>query len=90
MDGAFVKGGKFMGRYAMAAAFTLVLAGAAMAGKTQYFVVQDPVGNCAVVDSKPAAHSGMRVMGPKSGFSTKEEAKSAMKGMGGKCKGTVG
>ena len=51
----------------------------------------DTVGNCSVVDSKPSATSGMKIMGDKGGYASKEDAAKALKGLPkGKCKGIVG
>jgi len=51
----------------------------------------DTVGNCSVVDSKPSATSGMKIMGDKGGYASKEDATKALKGLpNGKCKGIVG
>jgi hypothetical protein len=51
----------------------------------------DTVGNCSVVDSKPSAHSGMKIMGDTSGYASKEDATKALKALAsGKCKGIVG
>jgi hypothetical protein len=50
----------------------------------------DTVGNCSVVDSKPSASSGMKIMGDKGGYASKEDAAKALKGLPtGKCKGIV-
>jgi hypothetical protein len=51
----------------------------------------DTVGNCSVVDSKPSASSGMKIMGDKGGYASKEDAAKALKGLPkDKCKGIVG
>jgi hypothetical protein len=34
----------------------------------------DTVGNCSVVDSKSSASSGMKIMGERGGYASKEEA----------------
>ena len=37
--------------------------------------------NCSVVDSKPSASSGMKIMGDKGGYASKEDATKALKGL---------
>jgi hypothetical protein len=78
-----------MGRFAIAGVFTLVLVSSAL-GATKYYVVIDTVGNCAVIDSKPSDHAGMKVLGDKGGYTSKDAADKALKGLGSKCKGVVG
>jgi hypothetical protein len=69
----------------------IAIAGPALAAGTTYYVERDTVGNCSVVDSKPSAHSGMKLLGKKSGYASKEEATKAMKALPKKtCKGYVG
>jgi hypothetical protein len=72
--------------------FALVaMTGYAFAAGTQYFVEQDTVGNCSVVDSKPSASAGMKILGNKSGYASKDAATKFLKGLpSGKCQGIVG
>jgi hypothetical protein len=66
----------------------LALTTSALAGGTKYFVEKDTVGNCSIVDSKPSAGSGMKIMGDKGGYASKDAAEKALKGL--KCGGIVG
>jgi hypothetical protein len=69
----------------------LGLAGSALAANARYYVEMDTVGNCSVVDSKPSAGAGMKILGDKGGYASKEAATKALKGLPkGKCKGIVG
>jgi hypothetical protein len=69
----------------------LGLAGSALAANARYYVEMDTVGNCSVVDSKPSAGAGMKILGDKGGYTSKEAATKALKGLPkGKCKGIVG
>lgn len=77
-----------MRRYTIASVLMLALATSAMAGGTKYFVEKDTVGNCSIVDSKPSAGSGMKIMGDKGGYASKDAAEKALKGF--KCNGVVG
>ncbi len=67
------------------------IAGPALAAGAKYFVEMDTVGNCSIVDSKPAAGSGMTILGDKGGYGSKDDATKALKGLPkNKCKGVVG
>ncbi len=77
-----------MRRYTIASVLTLALATSAMAAGTKYFVEKDTVGNCSIVNSKPSAGSGMKIMGDKGGYASKDAAEKALKGL--KCNGVVG
>ena len=80
-----------MKKCAIASVLVAALATSALAAGTNYFVERDPVGNCSVVDSKPSAGSGMKIMGDKGGYASKEEATKALKALpSGKCRGIVG
>jgi hypothetical protein len=69
----------------------LGLAGSALAANARYYVEMDTVGNCSVVDSKPSAGAGMKILGDKGGYASKDAATKALKGLPkGKCKGIVG
>jgi hypothetical protein len=69
----------------------LAMAGSALAAKARYYVEMDTVGNCSVVDSKPSAGAGMKILGDKGGYASKDAATKALKGLPkGKCKGVVG
>jgi hypothetical protein len=74
--------------YAITSVLMLALATSALAAGTKYFVEKDTVGNCSIVDSKPSASSGMKIMGDKGGYASKDAAEKALKGL--KCKGVVG
>jgi hypothetical protein len=47
----------------------------------------DTVGNCAVVDAKPA--DGLKIVGDKNGYTSSESADTALKDAGAECKGSV-
>ena len=67
------------------------MAGTALTAGAKYFVEMDTVGNCSIVDSKPSASAGMKILGDKNGYTSKEDATNALKGLPkGKCKGVVG
>ena len=67
------------------------LAGPALAAGAKYYVEMDTVGNWSVVDSKPAASAGMKLLGNKDGYTSKDDATNALKALPkGKCKGVVG
>ncbi|MGE5259472.1 MAG: hypothetical protein ACM3MH_01195 [Actinomycetota bacterium] len=69
----------------------LGMAGPVLAAGAKYYVEMDTVGNCSVVDSKPAASAGMKILGDKNGYASKEDATNALKALPkGKCKGVVG
>ena len=75
-------------RYAIGSLLVLVLATTALAAGPRYYVVVDTSGYCSVVDSKPPAHSGLRIIGNKDGYDGLFAAKSALKGIPeDKCKG---
>jgi hypothetical protein len=65
------------------------LASPAFAAGAQYFVVSDTVGNCSVVDSKPAKDSGLKILGNTGGYTSADAAKKALKDITKKCKGVV-
>jgi hypothetical protein len=77
-----------MRKCAIASMLMFTLATSALAAGAKYYVEMDTVGNCSVVDSKPSASSGMKIMGDKGGYASKEDAGKALKGL--KCKGIVG
>jgi len=52
-----------------------------------HYVVVDTVGNCAVVDAKPA--DGLKIIGDKNGYSSSEAANEEMKDAKTKCKDRV-
>jgi hypothetical protein len=80
-----------MRKCAIASVLVFALATLAFAAGAKYYVEIDTVGNCSVVDSKPSAGSGMKIMGDKNGYASKEEAAKALKALPkGKCKGVVG
>jgi hypothetical protein len=54
-----------------------------------HYVVLDPVGNCAVVDSKPSAGSGLKIIGDKGGYGSSESASEALKDSKVKCKNAI-
>jgi hypothetical protein len=53
----------------------------------KHYVVVDPVGNCAVVDAKPA--DGLEIIGDKGGYHALEAAKQALKDVKAQCKEMV-
>ena len=53
----------------------------------KHYVVVDPVGNCAVVDAKPA--DGLKVIGDKDGYASSESANKALNDAKAECKGSV-
>jgi hypothetical protein len=80
-----------MRKWAITSVLVATLTTSALAAGTKYYVEIDTVGNCSVVDSKPSAGSGMKLMGDKGGYASKEEAAKALKALpSGKCKGIVG
>ena len=44
------------------------MAAPALAAGAKYFLEIDTVGNCSVVDSKPSASAGMKILGDKNGI----------------------
>ena len=78
-----------MKRFAIALLVGALTSSALAAGST-YYVEMDTVGNCSVVDSKPAKTSGMTILGNKTGYSSADDAKKALKALPkDKCKGIV-
>ena len=69
-----------MGKCAIASVLVVTLATSALAADAKYYLEMDTVGNCSVVDSKPSASSGMKIMGDKGGYASKEDAAKAPKG----------
>jgi hypothetical protein len=70
---------------------TTALIMAALIMPPRYFLARDVVGNCAVVDAKPSAQSGLTIIGDKLGYDSKEAAADAIRESAkGKCKGIVG
>ena len=53
----------------------------------EHYVVVDTVGNCAVVDAKPA--DGLKIIGDKSGYASSEAANKALKDAKPECKDSV-
>ena len=80
-----------MNKVVIASLAVFALAAPALAADARYYVEQDTVGNCSVVNSKPSAHAGMAILGDKSGYASKEDATNALKALPkDKCKGVVG
>jgi hypothetical protein len=80
-----------MNKFVIACLTILALTGSALAAGARYYVETDTVGNCSVVDSKPSAHAGMKILGSQGGYASKDDATKALKGLPkGKCKGIVG
>jgi opacity protein-like surface antigen len=80
-----------MNKFAIAILAAFVLAAPALAAQAQYYVEQDTVGNCSVIDSAPSAHAGMTLLGNQGGYASKEDATKALKALPqDKCKGVVG
>jgi hypothetical protein len=67
---------------------SLVLASASPASAAgMFFVVVDAKGYCSVVQPKPAADSGLTIIGEADGYASKEAADAALKGSpAGTCK----
>ena len=85
------EGANVMRKCAIASVLVVALATSAFAAGAKYYVEIDTVGNCSVVNSKPSATSGMKIMGDKGGYASKEDATKALKGLTkGKCKGIAG
>jgi hypothetical protein len=53
----------------------------------KHYVVVDTVGNCAVVDAKPA--DGLKIIGDKDGYASLESANKALKDSKAECKDSV-
>jgi len=67
----------------------LILATTSLVAGARYYVVVDTGGYCSVVDSKPGARSGLKIMGDKSGYDGLYAAKIALKAIpDDKCKGS--
>jgi len=56
-----------------------------------HWAVDDTVGNCAVVDSRPTPYdvSGLKILGDKSGYTSLSTAEKIIKSDNGLCKGIV-
>jgi hypothetical protein len=56
-----------------------------------HWAVDDTVGNCAVVDSRPSPYqiSGLKIIGDKSGYSSLPAAEKEIKSDRSACKGVV-
>ena len=67
-------------------AFSMVTPGFAATAK--YYLVLDPVGNCAAIESKPAEGAGMKIVGEKGGYDSADAAKKALRDIKD-CKGVV-
>ena len=52
-----------------------------------HYVVVDTVGNCAVVDAKPA--DGLKIIGDKNGYTSSDSANKALKDAKAECKDSV-
>ena len=66
-------------RYAVGSLLVLLFATTALAASPRYYVVVGTGGYCSVVDSKPDAHSGLRIIGDKGGYAGLYTAKRALK-----------
>jgi len=53
----------------------------------RHYVVMDTVGNCAVVDAKPA--DGLKIIGDKNGYASSEAANKTLSNAKAECKGSV-
>src|SRR6476619_2111442 len=53
----------------------------------RHYVVVDTVGNCAVVDAKPA--DGLKIVGDKNGYTSSDSANKALKDAKAECKDSV-
>jgi hypothetical protein len=56
-----------------------------------HWAVDDTVGNCAVIDSKPSPYniSGLKILGDKSGYPSLSAAEKEIKSDSSACKGVV-
>jgi hypothetical protein len=53
----------------------------------RHYVVVDTVGNCAVVDAKPA--DGLKIIGDKNGYASSAAANKGLRDAKAECKGSV-
>jgi hypothetical protein len=53
-----------------------------------HYVVLDEVGHCTVIDSKPSAGSGLKIVGDR-GYTSSESANKALKGSKADCKDAI-
>ena len=53
----------------------------------RHYVVMDTVGNCAVVDAKPA--DGLKIIGDENGYASSEAANKTLSNAKAECKGSV-
>ena len=67
-------------RYAVGSLLAL-LATTALAASPRYYIVVGTGGYCSVVDSKPGANSGLRIIGDKAGYADLYAAKRTLKGI---------
>jgi hypothetical protein len=56
------------GRYVIASLLTFSLVAPGFAAVAKYYLVIDPVGNCAAIESKPGESAGMKIIGEKGGY----------------------
>jgi hypothetical protein len=77
-----------MKTYLTAGLAFIALATPALAA-VEHFAVVDTVGTCSVIDIKPGAHSGLRLIGDKRGYANVADAKKALKSVGSKCKAII-
>jgi hypothetical protein len=77
-----------MRRYVISGLLTFSLVTPGFAAAAKYYLVIDPVGNCAAIESKPAEAAGMKIIGQKGGYDSADAAKKALKDMK-ECKGVV-
>jgi hypothetical protein len=54
-----------------------------------HYVVLDEVGHCSVIDAKPSAGSGLKIVGDR-GYTSLESANKALKGSKAECKDEIG
>jgi hypothetical protein len=79
---------KHMTRYVIASLLTFSLVAPGFAAVAKYYLVIDPGGNCAAIESKPGESAGMKIIGEKGGYDSADAAKKALKDMK-ECKGVV-
>jgi len=78
-----------MKRYVVACILLVAMATPAFAA--EHYAVEDTVGNCSVVDTKPSPTdiSGLKILGDKSGFNSPVAAEKLLKSDSSQCKGMI-
>jgi hypothetical protein len=58
----------------------LLAAMAAPANAAEHYVVQDSSGYCSILDAMPSKVPGLKILGNRKGYDTREAAEQALKG----------